>query len=109
MISGCCERPVALIEVGPRSWISGLAPGRPLVCAMRSPGTLPERVRIGSSDGTGSSSAVTRAIAKGTLARSVPSIDPVTVTSVRRLMSRTSLKSTVCDPVRSVMGCTPGL
>ena len=108
MISGPWLRPTALIDVGLRSWISGLAPGWPLVCAIRRPGTLPASVRIGSSDGTGSSSAVRRATANGTFTRSVPSIEPVTVTSFSRLMSRFSEKSCVWLPRRSVICASVG-
>ena len=101
MISGPWPRPEALIDVGPRSRISGVEPGYPVVWAIRTPATLPCRARIGSTAATGISSAVTRPTANGTLERSTPSITPVTITSSSLLMSWTRLKSMVRSPAAS--------
>ncbi len=89
--------------------MSGVDPGWPLVDAMRTPATLPSSDVIGSSDGTGSSSDVTRPIANGTFARSVASIEPVTTTSFSRFTSCFSVKFCVCDPTVRRIGMYAGL
>ena len=106
--SGPVDRPLALMEVGPRSRIAGVLPGWPLVLAIRMPATLPCSAVTGLSAGTGRSAAVTRPIANGTFERSVPSIEPVTTISLRRLMSFLSEKLCDCAPPVSFIATMPG-
>ena len=108
MSSGPVVRPLALIDVGPRSRISGVLPGWPLVDATRMPATLPCSAVTGLSAGTGMSSAVRRPTEKATFERSVPSMEPVTMTSLRRLMSFLSEKSKFWAPAVMRMAVTPG-
>ena len=108
MYNGSCPRPVALIEVGPRSSTDGCEPGRPLLDTILA-AILPCSWRSGSSPATGIFEASIRVTLNGTLICSVASCTPVTTTSSNRFGSVASVKSCEWSPGVRVSRSTAGL